>query len=95
MPAQDMENWTFAALFPDDDLCAQNDYECIKSGQQRPCYRLTLKKYGKLLQRRGGEIKKQRLRYQQVIPQITANWNIVCRICSQAQQFTQDVQRFL
>lgn len=92
IPAQDTENWTFAALFPDDELCARDDYECIKRGRDRPGYRLTLKKYGKLLQRRDGEIKKPRRRYEQAILQVAANWDTVCRICSQAQRFTQDVQ---
>jgi hypothetical protein len=91
IPAQDTENWTFAALFPDDELCLQDDYECTKSKRDHPGYRLTLKKYGKLLQRTDGTIKKPKRHYEQVTPQIAAEWDSVCRICSQAQQFTQDV----
>jgi hypothetical protein len=91
IPAQDTESWTFAALFPDDGLCGQDDYECTKIGRDHPGHRLTLKKYGKLLHRRDGEIKKPVVRYRGVIPRIAANWGAVCRICSQARQFTQDV----
>ncbi len=92
IPAQDTENWTFAALFPDDELCMRDDYECTKHGNNHPGYRLTLKEYGKLLQRQDGKIKKPVRRYEQAIPQIVLNWDTVCRICSQARQFTQDAQ---
>jgi hypothetical protein len=92
IPSQDTENWTFAALFPDDNLCTRDDYECIKSGHSRPGYYLTLKKYGKILNRSGGEIKKPLQHYRKVAPQVAARWSTVCSICSQAQQFTLDVQ---
>ncbi len=92
IPAQDTENWTFAALFPNDALCMRDDYECTKLGRGRPGYQLTLKKYGNLFRRRDGKIKKSIHGYLQAIPQIVANWDTVCRICSQAQQFTQDAQ---
>ncbi len=92
IPAQDTESWTFAALFPEDALCARADYECSQSGRDHPGYRLTLKKYGKLLRRRGGEIKKPKRLYEQVVPQVAANWDTVCRICHQAQRFTQDAR---
>ncbi|MFN8457133.1 MAG: hypothetical protein U0401_21130 [Anaerolineae bacterium] len=95
IPAQNTENWTFAALFPDENLCVQDDYECTKSGRDHPGYRLTLKKYGKILQRADGTIKKPKRHYERVAPQIAAEWDTVCRICSQAQQFTQDIQTFL
>lgn len=95
IPAQNTENWTFAALFPDDELCRQHDYECSQSRRNHPGYRLTFKKYGKLLQRTDGTVKKSRRQYEQVIPQIAAEWDTVCRICSQAQQFTQEVLAFL
>lgn len=95
-PAQDTENWTFAALFPDDGLCAQDDYECTKSGRDHPGFRLTLKEYRKLLQRTaGGRIKKTVRLYSGLAPRIATNWDTVCKICSQAQRFTQDVQRLL
>ena len=91
IPAQDIENWTFAALFPNDPLCAQADYECTKRGTDRPCYKLTLKKHGKLLQRTNGEIKKSVHQYQAAVEQVAAQWDVVCRLCSQAEQFRQDV----
>lgn len=91
IPAQDTENWTFAALFPDDDLCARDDYECTQTGHNCPGYRLTLGKYGKLLSRTVGRIKKPRRQYERVIPQIAANWDTVRRVCTQAERFTQDV----
>lgn len=91
IPAQDTENWTFAALFPDDKLCAQSDYECIRTGRDHPGYRLTLKKYGKLLQRTGGRIKKSKRNYRQLAPQVAAAWDKACDICSQAQQFAAEI----
>ncbi len=96
IPAQNTESWTFAALFPEDELCTRADYECIESGHNRPSSRLTLKKYGKLLRRTsGGKIKKPVRSYRQVGPQIAAKWATVCLICSQAQQFTEDVAGLL
>lgn len=92
LPAQDMENWTFAALYPNDNLCARPDYECTRTGGDHPAYRLTLKKYGKLLQRRGGQIKKPESTYRKVAPLIADAWDVVCLICPQAAQFWQDVQ---
>ena len=91
IPAQDTENWTFAALFPNDALCLREDYECITNERNHPGYRLTLKKYGKLLQRSDGTIKKPKRNYEQITPRIAAEWDTVCHICSQARQFTQDV----
>ncbi len=96
IPAQNTESWTFAAFFPEDELCTRADYECIESGYNRPGYRLTLKKYGKLLRRTsGGVIKKPVRSYRRAGPQIAAKWDTVCRICSQAQQFTEDVAGLL
>ncbi len=92
IPAQDTENWTFAALFPDDDLCARDDYECIQTGRNHPGYRLTLKRYGKLLRRTDGRIKKATRRYERVTSQIAAGWDTVRRVCIQAELFTQDVR---
>lgn len=91
IPAQDTENWTFAALFPDDDLCARDDYECTRIGHDHPGYRLTLRRYGELLRRTGGRIKKPVRQYRRVTPQIAASWDTVRRICPQAEHFTQDV----
>ena len=91
IPAQDIENWTFAALFPHDPLCTQADYECTKRGADRPCYKLTLKKYGKLLRRTDGEIKKSVSQYRAAAEQVAAHWEVVCTLCSQAEQFRQDV----
>jgi hypothetical protein len=95
IPAQDMENWTFAALFSDEPLCAQPDYECTKHGSNRPCYKLTLKKYGKLLRRTNGEIKKPVRQYQPIVGQVAAQWDTVCGICSQAEQFRRDLDALL
>jgi hypothetical protein len=92
IPAQDTENWTFAALFPGDELCKQEDYECIKTGRDRPAYRLTLKKYGKRLRRTSeGTIKKPVVAYRELTPHVAAAWDVVCGICTQAQRFTADV----
>jgi hypothetical protein len=89
-PAQDMETWTFAALYPDDDLCRTSDYECYHTGAARarhPGYLLTLKAYGKWLKRDGVTIKKSVAKYRDIIPQIAANWSRVCEVCTQAQRF--------
>jgi hypothetical protein len=93
IPAQDTENWTFAAFFPEDELCTRENYECTKTGRDHPAYRLTLNKYGKLLRRTDGIIKKPVGRYGQLARQIADNWDTVCHICSQAQQFGQDVHK--
>ena len=95
IPAQDTENWTFAALFPEDPLCASSDYECIHRGSAHPAYLLTLDEYGKLLRRAEGRIKKSQRHYASVTPLIAANWLRVCQICSQAEQFTSDVHTAL
>lgn len=93
IPAQDTESWTFVACFPDDELCSRDDYECIKSGRDQPGYRLTLKKYGKLLQRTsGGTIKKPRRAYRRLAPIVAEAWDEVCGICTQARRFTTDIR---
>jgi len=81
------------AVISSDALCAQPDYECTKTGVNRPCYRLTLPKYGKLLHRKGGEIKKPLRRYQAVVEKIAESWPTVCVLCSQAQRFAEDTVR--
>jgi hypothetical protein len=91
IPAQDTESWTFAALFPDDELCARPDYECLRSGANHPGHRLTLKKYGKLLRRTDGQIKKPASAYQAIAPFVAAAWATVRERCAQAEQLTQDV----
>jgi hypothetical protein len=88
IPSQDTENWTFAALFPEDPLCASADYECLKAGRDRPCYRLTLEQYGRILQRTGGRVKKPVARYRSVAPAVADQWDVVCYVCSQARSFT-------
>jgi hypothetical protein len=97
IPSQDMENWTFAALHPDDPLCRNLDYECIHavSHPDHPSYRLTLKRYGKLLERDGNEIKKRVRQYRLATAQITQNWGSVRRICSQAEAFSLAVRERL
>lgn len=91
IPAQDTESWTFAALFPNDELCQQADYECLGSGRQHPGYKLTLVKYRRLFRRKDNKPKKTERVYRQVAPQIADAWDDVRRICSQAERFTQDV----
>jgi hypothetical protein len=94
IPAQDMESWTFAALFPADPLCERSDYECIRRGAHHPGYKLTLRAYGNLLSRSGRAIKKSERRYQAAMPQLAAGWDAACRICSQAQRFTDSASAF-
>jgi hypothetical protein len=91
IPAQDTETWTFAALFPEDELCSQDNYECVHEGRDHPGYRLTLKTYGKLLRRRAGTIKKSKRQYESVCPQIVAAWDRVRTLCSQAEGFSVEV----
>ena len=93
IPAQDTESWTFTALFPDDELCTRSVYECLRSGANHPGYRLTLKKYGKLLRRTDGQIKKPERVYQTIAPQVAEAWKTVRERCSQAEQFTRDVEQ--
>ncbi len=88
IPAQNTETWVFAALYPDDELCSRKDYECITS----PAYFLTLTRYGKLLRRTTGRIKKPVSRYRRVAPHVAAAWETVRRICPQAERFTTDVK---
>jgi hypothetical protein len=91
IPAQDTENWTFAALFPEDPLCQQSDYECLQKRIQRhPAYLLTLSRYGKHLQRQGTQIKKSVIAYRRLIPEIMTQWDRVCTLCTQAHHFQQD-----
>lgn len=91
IPAQDTESWTFAALFPNDALCERDDYECLGSRPDHPGYRLTLGRYGKLLHRKGNEIKKSKRAYEQVVPDIVEAWEALCHTCTQAERFTQDI----
>jgi hypothetical protein len=92
IPSQDMENWIFAALHPNDPLCQFSSYECIKSGRWRnehPGYLLTLKRYGKWLNRRS-TIKKPVPPYKALIAEIektSERWENTFRICSQARDF--------
>ena len=89
-PSQDMENWTFAALHPDDPLCQSQDYECLhrKGSREHPAYCLTLRKYGRHLERSGHEIKKRKRRYEPLLPIIAAQWPTVRQTCSQAEAFS-------
>ncbi len=94
LPAQDTESWTFAALFPGDELCVREDYECTQAGPQQnrhPGFRLTLPAYGKHLQRKPEGLKKSKRKYQELAPQVAAAWPTVCGICAQAQRLTDDV----
>lgn len=92
IPAQDSENWLFAALFPDDELCQQATYECIHpQGRQHPGYLLTLREYGRILRRSSGKIKKSRVRYERVLPDVNRGWERACQICTQAQIFNDSI----
>ncbi len=93
--AQDTENWVFAALFPDDDRCQQPDYECIhpENSRQHPAYLLTLKRYGKILQRKDGKIKKSKTHYRRILPDVVNRWDKVCEICSQARAFDEELRK--
>lgn len=93
IPARDTESWTFAALYPNDRLCLQPDYECLKPHQlqEHPGYLLTQARYGKRLKYKDGAVKKSRSAYAQLLPSLSNEWDNVCRICSQAQNFSQEV----
>ena len=96
IPSQDTENWTFAALFPEDALCQRPEYECVQGeNQYHPAYQLTLKDYGKYLQRKESQIKKSVVTYRRLVPEIMNRWEQVCRICTQAHQFQQDLSQTL
>lgn len=94
MPSQDSENWLFAGLYPDDNLCRQAGYECIYSlnSRQHPAYLLTLEAYGRVLQRKEGKLKKSNRKYEDVLPELILAWDEVCLICSQAQAFNDALQ---
>jgi len=93
IPSQDTENWVFAALFPNDTLCCQSDYECTHKGNNHhhPGFLMTLKKYGKKLKRKGNEIKKPQRYYRQISGDVADNWNKVCEFCSQARRFNDEL----
>jgi len=93
IPSQDSENWLFAAIFPDDALCRQPHYECTHKGNdsRHPAYLMTLKKYGKILKRKDGEIKKPMKHYRQFSGTVADNWNKVCGFCSQARRFNDEL----
>lgn len=91
IPAQDSEYWIFAALFPDDQLCQRVDYECSSESLQRPAYKLTLQEYGRVLRRKDGKPKKNRSRYRTILPDVVKGWEDACRICTQAQSFTDEL----
>jgi len=56
---------------------------------------LTLKRYGKLLKRQDGKIKKHTRAYEKIALDIAKTWDTVRRICTQAERFTQDVMNRL
>lgn len=93
-PAQDIENWAFAALYPEDPLCQTANYECYHTGAERdqhPGYLLTLVRYGKRFKRDGNKIKKSVPAYQRLLPRIAENWPRVREICTQAERFESDL----
>lgn len=91
IPAQDMENWTFAALFPADPLCQEADYECLHHAPRHPGYCLTLQRYGKRLPRKDGTVRKPTRRYEPLALEVADRWETVRHICTQAEAFTQDL----
>jgi hypothetical protein len=93
IPAQDTETWVFAALFPQDALCQRPDYECLTNGRDHPGYRLTLKKYGKLLARKKGRPDKSVRTYEDMLaPAVAKDWETVCQLCPQARAFNDDLK---
>lgn len=95
IPAQDIEHWIFAALFPEDPCCQREDYECPKPIRQSPAYLLSLESYGKLTRRKGNTIKKPQRRYHSCIDTITRNINMIEQICTQGHRFRQDLRDHL
>jgi hypothetical protein len=86
IPAEDMETWVFAALYPDDALCHGADFECIHAGRtrsQHPGFRLPQKRYCKI-------IKSEKI-YRQIAPRVGNAWETVCRLCIQAEIFDREV----
>jgi hypothetical protein len=99
IPAQDMENWVFAALYPKDGLCANADFECTHDGDAHPTFLLSLRKYGKHITRKAptgretkSTFKKTRAKYLFLSASVASNWRTVTRICSQAKQFQTDIK---
>ena len=91
IPAQDSEHWVFATLFPDDEMCKESKYECVHEHHQRPAYKLSLQKYGSIVRRKKGKLKKSILRYRLILPDVVAGWRDACKICTQAQLFTDEL----
>ncbi len=45
--------------------------------------------------RKGGKLKKPAPRYRAIPPDIVRQWENICRICSQAQAFSQNIQQYI
>ncbi len=93
IPAEDMETWVFAALFPDDPLCAAMDFECFHASHQRPGFKLSLPKYNVLTRTSTGIIKSVRV-YRNLAPSVIENWHYARAKCAQAEQFHFDLSAF-
>ena len=96
IPSQDTETWTFAALYPNDLLCSAENFECVKFDgpkNEHPGYLLTTPSYGKRLAYKDGKVKKSGHLYQDLLPAIGKEWDTVCKICTQAQIFSQDIRQ--
>jgi len=89
IPGQDGENWIFAALFPEHELCSRTDFECTRSGNQHPGFLLSLREYGRHFTRPGGVLKKPRRVYSVLALNVAESWDVVCHVCSQARRFTE------
>ncbi|MEM7532190.1 MAG: hypothetical protein AAF639_08440 [Chloroflexota bacterium] len=93
IPSQDMENWVFASLFPNNPLCQRDDYECIHDNQEQyPAHLLTKKMYAlpdqkPLLRYKDNKIKKQTRRYQAYLSAFIGGWEQCCKICTQANRY--------
>lgn len=95
LPAQDIEHWIFAALFPEDECCCRDDYECSKREKESPAYLFSLSQYGKLTSRKSGKIKKHVRSYQKITHQISVNIDHIARICTQGRRFIEELKSFM
>jgi hypothetical protein len=92
IPAQDIEHWVFAALFPGDPCCQRKDYECPKPDRESPAHLLSLKRYGKLTTRRSGKIKKSERLYRKSMDRISRNTEDIETICTQGRRFAVEIR---
>ncbi len=86
IPAEDIETWIFAALFPQSPLCQQVDFECVHTNvnnRRHPGFLLPQKKYGKVM--------KDQHTYRKVSIQVADSWVSICQRCTQAESFNREI----